>query len=192
MPPAGFYRRNLPHWHPEYKALFVTWRLHGSLPTQLWKSLREEKKLSPGKSFHFVDRALDAGSAGPLWLNDPRVAAYMVRALRRGAEELALFDLHAFVVMANHVHVLLTPKVPLARITRGLKRFTAARANQILRRTGMRFWQEESFDHWVRDETEFYRVMNYIERNPVKAGLVGKPEDWPWSSASRSTSSTGL
>ena len=89
--------------------------------------------------------------------------------------------------MANHVHVVLTPKVPLARITRGIKRYTASKANEILGRSGKRFWQEESFDHWVRDETEFFRIKAYIEQNPVKAGLVSKPEDWQWSSASRST-----
>jgi REP element-mobilizing transposase RayT len=193
MPPGVFYRRNLPHWHPEHAALFVTWRLHGSLPADVLTMLRQRKKeLKPGKSFHFADRALDAGTSGPLWLKEPRVAQCIVEALHRGAEALGLFELHSFVVMANHVHVLLTPKAPLARITRGLKRHTAATANQILHRSGQRFWQEESFDHWVRDESEFYRIKDYIEQNPVKAGLVAKAEEWPWSSAFRSTRSTGL
>jgi len=87
------------------------------------------------------------------------------------------------VVMANHVHLLIEPSVPLARITKVLKGFTARRANQLLGRTGERFWQEESYDHWVRNEQEFYRIAAYIERNPVAAGLVEKPEDWAWSSA---------
>jgi REP element-mobilizing transposase RayT len=187
MPPAGFYRRNLPHWHPEYKALFVTWRLYGSLPTEVLNVLRSKKKESPGKSFHFTDRALDTSTSGPLWLKEPQIARCVVEALQRGAEQLELFELHAFVVMANHVHVLLTPNVPLARVTRGLKRLTATRANELLGKKGQRFWQDESFDHWVRDESEFYRIREYIEQNPVKAGLVSKPEDWPWSSASRST-----
>jgi type I restriction enzyme R subunit/putative DNA methylase len=55
----------------------------------------------------------------------------------------------------------------------------------LLHRTGERFWQDESFDHWVRSEGEFIRIQKYIENNPVKAGLVAKAEDWPWSSASK-------
>jgi len=64
-----------------------------------------------------------------------------------------------------------------------LKGYTAREANRILGRTGQHFWQEESFDHWSRDEDEFFRIIAYIENNPVKAGLVTRPEDWQWSSA---------
>ena len=66
---------------------------------------------------------------------------------------------------------------------RALKGVTAREANKALQRTGQRFWQEESFDHWVRSEGSFDRIVLYIENNPVRAGLVTKPEDWPWSSA---------
>jgi hypothetical protein len=48
---------------------------------------------------------------------------------------------------------------------------------------GQPFWQDESYDRLVRNQTEFDRIVNYIEMNPVKAGLVAKPEDFPWSSA---------
>jgi hypothetical protein len=50
--------------------------------------------------------------------------------------------------------------------------------------TGSYFWQDESFDHWVRNPAEWEKIRTYIERNPVSAGLVARPEDWPWSSAS--------
>jgi hypothetical protein len=53
----------------------------------------------------------------------------------------------------------------------------------MLGRTGKPFWQDESFDHWVRDGAQFESVRAYIEQNPVKAGLVAKPEEWRWSSA---------
>ncbi len=86
--------------------------------------------------------------------------------------------------MANHVHVLLDPKLPLRVITQGIKGFTAREANQFLKRKGA-FWQDESFDHWVRNQSEFCRIKSYIERNPVVAGLVERPENWPWSSASK-------
>jgi REP element-mobilizing transposase RayT len=46
-----------------------------------------------------------------------------------------------------------------------------------------RFWQQESYDHWARDEDELERIIRYVEQNPVKAGLVAKAEDWPFSSA---------
>jgi putative DNA methylase len=85
--------------------------------------------------------------------------------------------------MANHVHALLEPKVALARTTNAIKGVTARRANAILGRTGKHFWQDESFDHWVRNEAEFARIRSYIERNPVSAGLVARPEDWLWSTA---------
>ena len=58
-----------------------------------------------------------------------------------------------------------------------IKRFSARQANKILNRTGS-FWQAESYDHVVRDENEYYRVVKYISNNPVKAGLIEKCEDW--------------
>ena len=66
---------------------------------------------------------------------------------------------------------------------KSLKGVTAREANQILQRTGKPFWQDESFDHWVRSEVEFTEIRKYIEHNPVTAGLVERPEDWAWSSA---------
>jgi len=65
----------------------------------------------------------------------------------------------------------------------GLKGVTARDANSILSRKGKHFWQDESFDHWVRSPREFDRIRTYIEMNPVSAGLASCPEDWPWSSA---------
>ena len=85
--------------------------------------------------------------------------------------------------MANHVHLLVTPRVPETRWLGPLKGFTAYRANQILSRSGHPFWQDESYDHLVRNDEEFRRIHRYIENNPVKAGLVAAPEDYPWPSA---------
>jgi REP element-mobilizing transposase RayT len=94
------------------------------------------------------------------------------------------FRLAAFAIMANHVHVLLTPFSALSEITRRVKGTSARQANLILGRTGAPFWQDESFDHWVRNHGEWQKIRAYIENNPVRAGLVERPEDWPWSSAS--------
>ena len=71
---------------------------------------------------------------------------------------------------------------PRERITHSFKRFTAQQCNAYLGAQG-RFWQQESYDHWARDPDELLRIMQYVEWNPVKAGLVAKPEDWQFSSA---------
>jgi REP element-mobilizing transposase RayT len=85
--------------------------------------------------------------------------------------------------MANHVHVLMLPKVPASRLMRSLKGTTAREANLILGRTGESFWQAESYDHWVRNTAEWENIREYIENNPVKAGLVRTASEYPWSSA---------
>ncbi len=72
--------------------------------------------------------------------------------------------------------------ISLARIYHALKSYTSKQANKILERSGA-FWQIESYDHWIRDEQEFWRVIEYIENNPVKIGLCKEPNDWRWSSA---------
>jgi putative DNA methylase len=130
-----------------------------------------------------MDTVLDKSSTGPLWLKQSRVARSVVDAIRNGDSVLGYFGLHAFVVMPNHVHLLITPRLPLPRIMNGIKGATARKANCILDRTGKHFWQDESFDHWVRTPIEFERILTYIEWNPVSAGMAAKPEEWPWSSA---------
>jgi hypothetical protein len=85
--------------------------------------------------------------------------------------------------MPNHVHLLILPTVAVATLMRWLKGSTARRANQILGRTGRPFWQDESYDHYLRDPKQISRTTAYIEQNPVCAGLARSAEDWPWSSA---------
>jgi REP element-mobilizing transposase RayT len=132
-----------------------------------------------------MDSLLDRARSGPLYLRRPEVAELMVSALLYGQDCMKYYELHAWVVMANHVHLLLTPFVEMTKITHSLKRFTAREANRILGLTGP-FWQEESYDRLVRNAGEFDRIVRYIECNPVKAGLVLAPADFPWSSAARS------
>jgi REP element-mobilizing transposase RayT len=93
--------------------------------------------------------------------------------------------------MANHVHVLLLPQSPPSRLLQSLKGCTAREANRVLGRTGEVFWQAESYDHWVRDDRELTRIASYIENNPVRASLVARAEDYPWSSA-RTSAETSL
>jgi hypothetical protein len=113
-----YYERNLPHWLPEGKNLFVTWRLYGSLPAVIVATLRKTDDLKDGKRFRFIDRELDGAAFGPVWLRDPRMAKIVVAAMDAVAHA-GLCLLHAFVVMPNHVHPLLEPKVDWKRITPG-------------------------------------------------------------------------
>ena len=178
-----YYQRNLPHWLPTGRDLFVTWRLNGSLPVHMIEHLRNKKFLTEGKRFREFDAHLDAHAFGPVWLKKPEIADLVIAALKR-VEEERLCRLHEYVVMPNHVHALLTAIAALERLTFLIKGRAARQANIFLGRTGKPFWQNESFDHWIRNAAEFERVQHYIHKNPVKAGLAASPSEWPWSSAS--------
>jgi REP element-mobilizing transposase RayT len=95
--------------------------------------------------------------------------------------------LREWVVMPNHVHVLFwpMPNYAVGEITKSWKQFTSKRAKSMLKLKDVRFWQPESFDHWVRDENERARIARYIRNNPVIARLCIEPAGWKWSSAHR-------
>jgi REP element-mobilizing transposase RayT len=129
-----------------------------------------------------MDRELDTGRAGPLFLKRDAIANVVAVSLYRGVE-LGHYELASFVIMANHVLVLLLPKVDVSRLMKSLKGCTSRHANRLLGRTGTPFWQKESYDHWVRNDVECKRIAGYIENNPVRAGLVPQAGDYRWSSA---------
>ena len=211
-------RRTLPHWFVPAAWHFVTYRLAGTIPIpalhrmradrdSAWqqdklagKATPERREILHKQFFAAYDRYLDHDS-DINWLQDPRIAALIRGNLHH--HNRAKYDLLAYCVMPNHVHVLLrvpnpgeaaTPSVedpfdetpdgngPLAGIMHSLKSYTANEANKILKRTGQ-LWQHESYDHWVRDEDELERIVRYIVWNPVKAGLVEKPHQWLFGSA---------
>jgi len=124
-----------------------------------------------------------------MYLRQERIARIVADSLQRGVE-LGHYRLGAWAIMTNHVHVLLFPRIAPSRL-QSLKGTTAREANQVLGRIGERFWQAESYDHWVRDDREWSRIAAYIENNPVKAGLVRQPEDHRWSSAASAETSLG-
>jgi REP element-mobilizing transposase RayT len=179
-----YYERNLPHWHPLGRAIFITWRLAGSLPRALLAELKSSEKPA-NRKFAVAESVLDAASCGPRWLAESEIAEVVRISILKGALELRAFELFAYVIMPNHVHLLLEPKVPVERITRGIKGASAHLANRIIRQGHGPFWQEESFDHWVRTAAEGEKICRYIENNPVKAGLAKTPSNWPWSSAGK-------
>jgi putative transposase len=175
------YSRRLPHILPAGTSLFLTWHLHGSLPG---KRYPPPGKPNSGKAFVWIDRYLDSRSTGPLWLRRPEVASIVVASLRYGASDLGFYEMHAYVVMPNHVHLLVTPKISPLRFLKSIKNYTARQANVVLGRTGRPFWQSESYDRWVRNSREHERIRSYIEENPVRAGIAGCAESYPWSSRS--------
>jgi putative transposase len=180
----AYYERNLPHWHPEGCAIFVTWRLYGSLPESVLAELKRSKKIA-GRQFARAEQFLDQAEFGPTWLRDARIAALVQSSILKGAAELNEYALLAYVIMPNHVHMLVQPRTAMQRVTKGIKGVTARAANLLLGRVGRPFWQAESFDHWARTETESEKIGRYIENNPVKAGLVRRAEEWRWSSAAK-------
>lgn len=148
--------------------------------------------------FAFMDNMLDHQSpVRPL--EDPQLAEIVQTCFFRFAGER--YHLYSWCVMPSHHHWLFLPLEPwstesvqAARAKSG--RIVTARelisqsiqsysANECNRARGVkgRFWQNETFDHWVRNDEELTRIIQYIERNPVKAGLVKEPHEWPWSSA---------
>jgi putative transposase len=198
------YRRHLPHFQPPGATLFVTFRLAGSIPSEVQEQLRLDVERIDGilagigdpderarrvyleqrRLFGRWDAALDTAQGGPLWLRDPQIAGLVAESAHY--RDSRVYDLEAFCVMPNHVHLVFTPLSregggyhALAAITHSLKRHTARQANLLLGREG-RFWQHESYDHVVRDEGERERIVAYVLNNPVKARLVDRWEDWQW------------
>jgi REP element-mobilizing transposase RayT len=170
-----FYKRKLPHWQPEDTWVFVTWRLAGSEPRV---PAMAAASLSEGERFELMDRVADCAGDGPLWLADPRIAQIVRDELFGGSS----YELGAWVIMSNHVHIVILPRIPLRKIMQRLKGRTAYQANRLLGRT-CKFWKDESYDHWIRSQEALNRVIRYVERNPVKAGLIDSIEHWRWSSA---------
>ena len=86
--------------------------------------------------------------------------------------------------MPNHVHLLIeiAEGFSLSEVMHSIKSYTAHEANKILGQKG-RFWSVESFDRYIRDARHFRNTVEYIENNPVKAGLCMRPEEWEFSSA---------
>jgi REP element-mobilizing transposase RayT len=134
-----------------------------------------------------MDRILDNARTGPLFLRLPQIADLVTQAVLDGDRKFNRYELHAFVVMANHVHMLVTPRVVATKWLGPLKGFTAHEANGMLGRQG-KFWQDESYDHLVKSDSDFGKILGYIEQNPVTAGLVSAPEEFRWSSTGRGIS----
>jgi len=105
-----FDRRRLPHLYRDDQPIFLTWRLYGSLPPN--RSFPADGVTS-GKAFAVLDRLLDESRTGPFYLRRPMIADMVVEVIHHCANVLGRYTLHAFVVMPNHIHVLVSPNIPL-------------------------------------------------------------------------------
>src|SRR5713226_10363743 len=114
----SFHERRLPHCQPEGRDLFLTWRLHGSLPPNRYIP---PEGLTTGQAFAWVDRYLDRAGYGPTWLKRPEVAQLVAAALQYGQDTLRHYTLHAYAIMTNHVHLLISPLAPPCQILQSLR-----------------------------------------------------------------------
>ena len=177
------------------RSYFVTFRLKGSLPAEVVAQLKLEREAllreHPSEDefteldrrhFRRVETILDSSKAGPMHLGDRAVARVVMGAFEWLDEERS-WEIHAAVVMPNHCHLLLRNRAGMNHLLGEhlgvLKGYTAREANRILGLKG-NFWQDENFDHWCRTPEKFEAAIRYIQNNPVKAGLVRKPDEWPW------------
>ncbi len=202
-----FYRRRLPHWEMDGAWYYLTFRLYGSIPQakfEQWHLIADRKRQEIIKRYGRISDRIEHAIKSDLmdkaerfldsqflvrYLEQPTAAQSFMDNLARGTEKL--YSLGPWVIMPNHVHVLLTAKVvqsgnqvTLARILQHLKGASAIEINRALKCMGT-LWQREYFDRIIRSPNDFRRKAIYIEDNPVKAGLCHTPEDWPWSSASK-------
>lgn len=168
-------RGYLPHCDKAGLIQMVTYRLADSLPEHLrheWEPITriDEERERRQKLEEYLDRG-----HGECHLRRNDVADLV-------EENLLRFDglryrLLAWVVMPNHVHLMIEQWEPLSKLVKAWKSYTAAAANRVLGRSGA-FWQTDYWDRFIRDGRHFATALHYIEHNPVKAGLCSDRAEW--------------
>ena len=202
-------RGYLPHFDAPRAIQHITYRLADSLPKEAVERLEFELKALPAEKQTIerrrrLERLLDAGFGSRVLLR-PEAARIIIETWLRFDQER--YRLLAFVVMPNHCHVLIEclDSCPLWKIVNSWKSYTARWINANVlgqkedkkttedsrpggrrsQRGSQAFWQRDYWDRFIRDERHFDVTKMYIESNPVAAGLVKNPVDWPWSSAGK-------
>lgn len=177
----GWYTRGyLPHYDQPGVMQMLTFRLADAMPAALrheWEhllSIADEREQRTR-----LEEYLDQGRGDCVLRGD--CAAAVEEVLLRFNN--VRYRLAAWVVMPNHVHVLVElGDLPLGKLLQAWKGASANAVNGLLG-CGGKLWQTDYWDRYMRDEAHFRKARRYIEANPVKAGLARVPEDWPWSSA---------
>jgi REP element-mobilizing transposase RayT len=171
---------NLPHWRQQGVLYFVTFRTADALPAEKRRAWEEEKAswlaIHPppwdaAKHAEYLERFprrlqrwLDAGY-GACLLARADLSGIVAGALRHFAG--VRYQLDEFVIAPNHVHVLVAPVAgqDLSALLHSWKSYTAKAINRATAGTGV-VWQQESYDHIVRNEEALYRIRNYIRNHP--------------------------
>jgi putative transposase len=106
----------------------------------------------------------------------------IVDALAESRRKLHFF-LYGYVVMPDHWHGLIwtTYPVTISRAVQDIKWISASALNRARKGSGS-IWQHQFWDRFVRHAKEFNQRMTYMHLNPVRKGLVSRPDQWPWSS----------
>lgn len=178
----GWHERGyLPHRDKPGLTQFVTFHLADSFPATLrseWEAMLEVE--GDRERRRQLEEYLDRGR-GQCHLRRLEIAELVESALRfhHGQD----YEMRAWVLMPNHVHVLFTVGgMPMSRTIENWKKFTAHEANKLLKRRG-KFWADDYWDTYMRDAEHELKTRRYIENNPVRAGLVRERAEWPWSTA---------
>lgn len=206
MPSDRLRRRRLPHWDVPGATYFITACLAGSIPSEGLIDIAAYRKSLEAQRPKHITRKAWARRCSKLhfartdeWLDGSYCRHFDDQRLARiAADAIRYFEGHryttfAFVIMPSHVHWLVQPaakwsatlppsRSPRESLLHTFKTHTAIECNRMLS-TGGRFWQDEAYDHVVRSDEELARIADYIENNPVKAGLCGSPTEWRFSSA---------
>ncbi|HWE98777.1 MAG TPA: transposase [Caulobacteraceae bacterium] len=171
-------RGYLPHSDEAGATHHVVFRLADSMPRGAFERLGA---VAPNARLGEAERWLDRGLGSRLLERDD-VASLVAASLVRFDGQR--YRLHAWCVMPTHVHALVAPEPDrsLASILHSWKSYTAHGANRLLGRQGA-FWAEDYFDRAMRDDRHREATIDYVEANPVTAGLRLRRGDWRWSSA---------
>ena len=154
---------NLPHIDIEGYYQFITFRTFDSIDNYL-KKLYNTEKINKQKQ-QAIDNYLDSSNNGA-YLNG-KVLEYLYDFFQ--TQDKKLYDLVAFCIMPNHVHLLFKPIDKLNVVMQKLKGATANHINKILNKSG-KFWAGDYYDKAIRDEKHFFVVYEYIKNNPIKLG----------------------
>jgi type I restriction enzyme R subunit/putative DNA methylase len=184
-------RGYLPHFEGGRLIQHITFRLADSLPQSVLRRIEEEvgNDKDTARQIELHERAeawLDAGY-GHCVLRRTEAATLVQDALFHF--DGIRYRLIAWAIMPNHLHALIEPIDPwtIGRIVSTWKSYTGRRLSPMLRGVSRlnphRVWNRDYWDRFIRDQGHFEDVVAYIHGNPVKAGLVSRPEDWQWSSA---------
>lgn len=166
----------------------------GAANSQLGAERKKQLTIIQKLYFKKVDDYLDKAEYGPTYLANPLAAEKLVEKLH--SFDGNLYNLVAFTVMSNHFHFLIDTSlhldsipsdipittenyIPLKTIMQLVKGGSSYEINKVIGRKG-RLWQPESYDHFSRTVQEFFNIIRYIANNPVKAGLVEKWSDYPF------------